>query len=113
MNRYVCCLLPLLMGTSVFAGAFDWPQWQGPSRDAVSKERGLLQEWPKGGPPLVWELKDLGGGYSEPSIADGRIFGMSTRGDKDVVWALSEADGKALWATPIGDANSQSMPQGQ
>ncbi len=43
---------------------FDWPQWQGPDRTAVSKETGLLKEWPKDGPPLAWQVKDLGGGYS-------------------------------------------------
>src|SRR3954471_23626497 len=80
----------------------DWPQWQGPNRDAVSKETGLLKEWPKDGPPLAWKIKDLGGGYSAPSVAAGRIYGMSNRGNDQVVWCLSEADGKELWATPIG-----------
>src|SRR5437660_9452208 len=78
--------------------SFDWPQWQGPDRNAVSKERGLLKEWPKDGPPLAWEVKGLGGGYSAPSVAAGQIFGMSNRGDGEVVWALSETDGKELWA---------------
>ena len=29
------------------APADDWPQWQGPNRDAMSAERGLLQECPE------------------------------------------------------------------
>ncbi len=65
------------------ATAGDWPQWQGPHRNAVSSERGLLQEWPKDGPPLAWKIKGLGGGYSAPSIAAGRIFGMSNRGEDE------------------------------
>src|SRR6187549_2161466 len=56
------------------ATAEDWPQWQGPDRNSVSKETGLLQEWPKDGPPLAWRIPGLGGGDSAPSIADGRIF---------------------------------------
>ena len=76
------------------ASADDWPQWQGPDRNAISKERGLLKEWPKDGPPLAWKIKELGGGYSAPSVAAGRIFGMGNRGDDEVVWALSETDGK-------------------
>src|SRR5438132_12988459 len=66
-------------------GAFDWPQWQGPDRNAVSKETGLLQEWPKDGPPLAWKAKGLGGGFSAPSVAAGRVFGMSNRGNDEVV----------------------------
>src|SRR5262245_18499523 len=42
--------------------AADWPQWQGPDRTAVSKETGLLQEWPKEGPPLAWKGTGLGKG---------------------------------------------------
>lgn len=93
--------------------ADDWPQWQGPTRDAISAEHGLLKEWPQGGPPLAWKVKGLGGGYSAPSVAGGKLFGMSNRDGKQVVWALSETDGKPLWATPVGEEASQSMPQGQ
>ncbi|MGA2656496.1 MAG: PQQ-binding-like beta-propeller repeat protein, partial [Verrucomicrobiota bacterium] len=95
------------------ARADDWPQWQGPDRNAISKEGGLLKEWPKEGPPLAWKVKGLGGGYSTPSIAVGRIFGMSNRGEDEVVWALSEEDGKELWATRLGPAVQQQVPQGK
>ncbi|MES2709898.1 MAG: PQQ-binding-like beta-propeller repeat protein [Verrucomicrobiota bacterium] len=93
------------------SGAFDWPQWQGPGRDGVSKETGLLQEWPKDGPPLAWSVKGLGGGDSTPSVAAGRIYGMSHRGADEVVWALSEKDGKEIWAVRIAPAHSQSWNQ--
>jgi outer membrane protein assembly factor BamB len=89
----------------------DWPQWQGPDRNAVSKETGLLQEWPKEGPALVWKATGLGGGDSTPSIAAGRIHGMSHRGDDEMVWALSEKDGKELWAVRIGPAYTTSWHQ--
>ena len=67
------------------ARADDWPQWQGPERNAISKEGGLLKEWPKDGPPLAWKVTGLGGGYSTPSIAAGRIFGMSNRGEDEAI----------------------------
>jgi hypothetical protein len=90
------------LGQSAFGGEFDWPQWQGPERTAQSKETGLLKEWPKDGPPLTWKIKGLGGGDSTPSVAAGRIYGMSHRGSDEIVWALSETDGKELWAVRIG-----------
>ena len=37
-----------LLNASVQAG--DWPQWRGPQRTAISKEKGLLQQWPSQGP---------------------------------------------------------------
>jgi len=100
------------LGWAKVAVADDWPQWQGPDRDAVSRERGLLQEWPKEGPRLAWKIVGLGGGPSTPSIAAGRIFGMSHRGQDEVVWAVSETDGKALWVTRLGPVFRQDqMPQ--
>jgi outer membrane protein assembly factor BamB len=95
------------------AWAEDWPQWRGPNRDGKSPDTGLLKEWPKDGPPLAWKIKGLGGGYSAPSIAAGRIFGMSNRGNNEVAWALSEKDGKELWVTRLGPAFKQSWPQGK
>ena len=107
MKRYVSCLALILSSAVAFAaspGTFDWPQWQGPDRNAASKERGLLQEWTKDGPPLAWRINGLGGGYSAPAVAAGRIFGMSNQGEDEVVWALSETDGKTLWKSRLGSA---------
>lgn len=91
--------------------AEDWPQWQGPNRNAVSTEKGLLQKWPSEGPALAWEAKGLGGGDSAPAIVDGKILGMANRDGKEIVWALSEKDGNEIWATPLGDAVQQNVPQ--
>lgn len=90
-----------IIASSIPLWSADWPQWQGIDRTAVSKETGLLKQWPKDGPTLAWKATKIGGGYSTPSIAKGRIYGMSYRGDDDVVWCLEEATGKELWVTRI------------
>jgi outer membrane protein assembly factor BamB len=99
----VGCTFLLLLSAS----ADDWPQWQGPARNGISKEKGLLNEWPKDGPPLAWKVKELGGGDSAPSIAGGHIFGMGNRGGDEIVWALSEKDGKQLWVSRLGPGFEQ------
>ena len=93
------------------ATAADWPQWQGPDRNGISRETGLLKDWPKEGPPLAWKITGLGGGDSAPSIAAGKVFGMANRGEDEVVWALSETDGKEIWTTRLGPAFEQRTPQ--
>ena len=95
------------------AVAADWPQFRGPGRDGISKETGLLQEWPKEGPPLAWKAKGLGGGYSAPSVAGGRIFGMSYRGGDEVVWALDEKDHTEKWSKTIAPASKNIGSPGQ
>lgn len=83
--------------------AADWPQWRGPKRDGVSKETGLLKSWPPEGPKLLWQVKDLGGGYSTPSVAGGRVYVMSNTGLEDeFVKALDVRDGSQIWSTRVG-----------
>ena len=116
MKRYALYFVLALLTAIAFASSpesFDWPQWQGPDRNAISKEKGLLKEWPKAGPPLAWKITGLGGGESAPSIAAGRIYGMSNRGADEVVWALSEKDGKTIWVTRLGPAFQQQEPPGK
>lgn len=91
--------------------ANDWPQWQGPDRDAKSAEEGLLQEWPEGGPAIAWKATNLGGGDSAPAIAAGVVYGMSARDGDEIVWALSEADGSEVWTARLGAAFDQNFPQ--
>lgn len=103
-----------VLATAGIGLAADWPQWQGPDRNSMSREQGLLREWAPDGPPLVWKVDGLGGGDSAPSVADGRILGMANRGADEVVWALSESDGRSLWVTRLGPAFEQSgFPQGK
>ena len=73
----------VLLVRVLVARADDWPQWRGPNRDGHSKETGLLEVWPKDGPRLIWQVKDLGSGYSTPSVADGRLYVMTNRGLED------------------------------
>lgn len=100
-----------LLGQPLLTSAKDWPQWQGPSRNAISGEKGLLQEWPAEGPTLAWRVNGLGGGDSAPAVVGGKLFGMSNRDGQEIVWAIAEGDGHELWLTSLGEAVQQGMPQ--
>jgi len=76
--------------------AADWPQFLGPTRNAVSAETGLAKSWPEKGPPVVWE-RDVGEGYSAPVVAGGTLILFHRVGDEEVVEALDAADGKPRW----------------
>lgn len=88
---------------AISSAAADWPQWRGPERSGVSKETGLLKQWPSGGPKLLWQVNDLGDGFSTPVVVGSRIYMMSNRGmDNEYVQAISTADGKVLWTARVG-----------
>jgi outer membrane protein assembly factor BamB len=84
--------------------AVNWPQWRGPNRDGISKETGLLKQWPAEGPTLVWKASGAGGGYSSFSVANGKLYTMGLRGDREFVVAFDVATGKEAWATSHGGA---------
>jgi outer membrane protein assembly factor BamB len=94
--------LVLVSLASGVALAVDWPQWQGPDRDNVSKETGLLQDWPKGGPRFVWSTTILGIGYSGPAVVGDRIYILGSDGKQDFAIALEAGSGKKVWARAIG-----------
>ncbi|MBS0264669.1 MAG: PQQ-like beta-propeller repeat protein [Planctomycetes bacterium] len=81
-----------------------WPQWRGPQRDGASQEKGLLQTWSSKGPPLAWKTDGLGAGYSSVAIAQGKIFTMGNRGGSNYVLARELDNGKAIWASPVGES---------
>jgi outer membrane protein assembly factor BamB len=107
--------LPLLAAGLLFACtavAADWPQWRGPDRTAISNETGLLREWPKDGPTREWTVKNLGGGYGSPSVADGKIYGVGKIDGKEYVWCLNEKDGSEVWKKEFASPKSVGYDEG-
>ena len=96
--------LLFLCAAAVAQTGGEWPQWRGANRDGISKETGLLKQWPEGGPPLVWKAAGAGGGYSSFAISKGRLYTMGLRGDREFIIAFDIANGKEVWATPHGKA---------
>jgi outer membrane protein assembly factor BamB len=103
-------LVGLGLTTSVWAASpeRDWPSFRGADRSAVSQEKGLLREWPAGGPEVVVESAGAGRGYGSVAIADGRMFtlgdGLSTADDKDeYLSCFDQKSGKQLWKAKTGE----------
>jgi len=93
--------------------ADSWPQWLGPQRDGVWREKGILEKFPEGGPKRIWRV-ELGAGYSGPAVAGGRVFVLDRQVPAEIpkpksvfeasqihgnerVLCFNEADGKLLW----------------
>jgi outer membrane protein assembly factor BamB len=84
------------------AETFSWPQWQGPFRNGLTHEKGLLRQWPEGGPKLKWLFDKCGSGYAGPAVAGGRLYVMGTRGGVTQLFAIDAGSGRELWAAPMG-----------
>ncbi|MCI0464865.1 MAG: PQQ-like beta-propeller repeat protein [Gemmataceae bacterium] len=75
----------------------DWPQWRGVYRDGISRETGLLSEWPADlGQRKVWE-QPAGAGYSALVVANGRACTIFQDGEQEAVVCWDALTGKELW----------------
>jgi outer membrane protein assembly factor BamB len=111
-NRLLCLVPLALAAVALPAHADDWPQWQGPRRDGVWRETEILAKFPQGGPKVLWR-EPIGGGFSGPAVAGGRVFVMDRQGEavkkgvesppkgglkgKERVLCFDAASGKPLW----------------
>ncbi len=94
----------LALGASVtlvsLARADDWPQWRGPGRDGVWKEKGLIEKF--AGPDLkpLWEVK-IGSGYCGPTVAAGRVYVMDREFEPkqtERVYCFDSKTGEKIWS---------------
>ena len=108
MSRLLTIVAALCLCVStVPVSAADWPQWRGPERNGISRETGLLKQWPTAGPKLLWQVNDLGDGYSTPAVVGNRIYLMSNQGmENEFVQARSTEDGKVIWTTRVGNVGN-------
>jgi outer membrane protein assembly factor BamB len=100
-------LLPVtacLVAVALPALADDWPQWRGPNRSGVSKETGLLNDWPAKGPPLVWTYRNTGYGFSTAAVVGDRLYTLGALGDDEYVIALDLKGDKPseAWKVKLG-----------
>jgi outer membrane protein assembly factor BamB len=116
----------LLFPTGVRAD--DWPQWLGPQRDGVWREKGIVEKFPKGGPKVLWRTP-IGGGYAGPAVAGGKVYvtdrvlaaGQKESDDpfaraksvgKERVLCLDATSGKILWTHEYDCKYAMSYPAG-
>src|SRR5436309_1719205 len=71
------------------------------ARRSGRSKSARLPQWPKDGPPLAWEAKGLGSGYSAISSADGRIYTLGGQIGQTMLIAL-DMSGKKLWSAKVG-----------
>src|ERR1700730_17025721 len=102
-------------------GTGDWPMWGGtPDRNMVSNMKGLPTNWDVKTKKNVKWVAVLGSqSYGNPVVAGGQVYvgtnneslkDPKVTGDKGVLMAFRESDGKFLWQDisdklPSGRAN--------
>ena len=100
--RRLVVIVTILVCTAGAVHAGDSSQFRGPSRDGLFQESGLLKEWPREGPPVVWVAKGLGRGYSSVSVVNGTIYLTGKEQDGQGYLYLLDLDGNVKSKTAYG-----------
>lgn len=66
-------LVALLTVSSHALRADDWPQFQGPTRNSVWRETGIIERFDAPEVKIRWRVS-LSNGYSGPTVANGRVY---------------------------------------
>src|SRR3989441_7307243 len=92
------CLACLTLAQQI-GSAGDWPDWRGPDRNGVSREKGLPEKWSLGGQHLAWKAPY--GGRSTPVVLGDHLYLQNTAGkgetEQERILCLNADTGKLLW----------------
>lgn len=72
--------------------AQDFVNYRGTTGNGIYPGVGLLKEWPKEGPKLLWTFNP-GDGWASPSVVDGKVYVVGSRIGQ--LWTL-DLDGKPV-----------------
>jgi outer membrane protein assembly factor BamB len=100
---------------SLDAIADEWPQWGGPQRDLIWREKGIVKKLPVEGKllPRVWSTP-IGEGYAGPAVANGRVIitDRIRRRNVERVLCLDANTGKEIWKYEYEARYTVSYPAG-
>ena len=112
MPQCVVIVVCAVTALSAQVPSTDWPQWRGPDRSGVSRDTGLLREWPRSGPSLAWSASQLGTGYGSVAVAGARVYVQGMKNRQSVVTSLDRPTGKAVWSVALGAAQDNDRGSG-
>src|SRR5579862_2629404 len=124
IGRFALPLLFISVSLAQQTGAVgDWPDWRGPDRDGISREKGLPEKWSLAGDNLAWKVPY--GGRSTPIILGDHLYLENTFGARETeqerLMCFNADSGKLLleykfnlyqsdvpahrvgWASPLAD----------
>ena len=89
-------LSALLLALALPLAAQDWPQFLGPFRNGSTRITNLATQWPKEGPPVLWQRK-VGQSLAGPIVSGERLILFHRVENKEIVECLDAKSGNELW----------------
>ena len=119
-------LVGLLFASATKGHCDDWARWMGPNQNNTWNETGIIETFPEAGPKVLWKA-NIGGGYSGPAVAQGKVLVTDFITDANVkignfqrqefdgterILCLDESTGKTIWKHELKIRYTISYPSG-
>jgi outer membrane protein assembly factor BamB len=74
-TQYSLFAIPFLVAFTMVStvSADTWPQWMGPKRDGVWREKNIIEKFGDAGPQIVWRT-NVNKGYCGPAVVGDRLY---------------------------------------
>jgi outer membrane protein assembly factor BamB len=108
MKRSVSVIFCLLFSSVLFSQ--EIVEFRSTGRKGHYNESGLLKKWPENGPDVILKIEGIGKGFSQPVVADGKIFVTGIKKDTTDILSAYDFNGKLLWETPYGRSWIRTYP---
>jgi len=110
---FLCYCLTLI--TTSCSSSLDqssgWSKFRGPDGNGISKETGLLKEWPENGPKEIWR-KPIGTGFSGMNCSENKLYTMDSNNSAEFLLCLNPENGEEIWRTEIDSLFKNSFGDG-
>jgi outer membrane protein assembly factor BamB len=94
-----------VLGGLQVANAADWPCYRGPNKDGHTTD--TIGKWP---PTELWRTQ-IGKGYSQVVVSEGRVYTMGWSNNQDHVYCFSESSSgtnpPTLWKASYANSNGE------
>ncbi|HPF51371.1 MAG TPA: PQQ-like beta-propeller repeat protein [Draconibacterium sp.] len=98
--RNLVVILFLFCSVTIFAQ--EIVEFRGIARSGFYPSEELLKKWPDEGPKTILKIEGIGKGFSQPILADSKIFVTGIKEDTIDILSAYNLDGKLLWDIPYG-----------
>ena len=70
----------------------------------------MLDAWPKEGPPIAWQTKGLGSGFSSVAVAGNQVFSLGEADGQGFMICLDRQNGTEIWRAAFGKRQPNGTP---
>ncbi len=97
LRAYQTCLIGLCLSLPALdLSGGDWPQWRGPERTGWAAKDSPVPTTLPAEPKVLWRMT-IGGGFSSPVIAGGKLVYLDAQEGREVAHLIDAGTGKEVW----------------